>query len=42
MHLDSPNTHAEFKQSFELRWRILVKPGNEPDGSERDPDEASA
>jgi len=42
MHLDSPKTHAEFKQYFELRWRILRKPWNEPEGSEQDSDEDSA
>ncbi|MDH5764602.1 MAG: GNAT family N-acetyltransferase [Gammaproteobacteria bacterium] len=37
--LVSPQTEEEFKQYFELRWRILRKPWNQALGSEQDNDE---
>jgi len=42
MHLSSPKTKHEFEDYFELRWRILRKPWNEPQGSEQDDDEDSS
>ena len=42
MHLRSPKTNTEFEQYFELRWRILRKPWNQPQGSEQDADENSS
>ena len=39
MHLCSPKTESEFEDYFELRWRILRKPWNQPQGSEQDADE---
>ncbi len=32
----SPKTEEEFKQYYNLRWRILRKPWNQPEGSEQD------
>ena len=40
--LKQPTTPEEFEDYFELRWRILRKPWNEPRGSEIDQDEQSA
>ncbi len=37
--LKQPSTPEEFEQYFELRWRILRKPWNEPRGSEVDEQE---
>ena len=34
--IKSPETDTEFKNYFHLRWRILRKPWNQPEGSERD------
>jgi len=42
MHLCSPKTNAEFEKYFELRWRILRKPWNEPRGSEQDSEEVNS
>jgi len=42
MHLRSPETDSEFEKYFELRWRILRKPWNQPKGSEQDSDEDSS
>jgi len=42
MHLSSPKTKSEFEDYFELRWRILRKPWNQPQGSEQDDDEDNA
>jgi len=42
MLLSSPKTKREFEDYFELRWRILRKPWNEPQGSEQDDDEDSS
>ena len=39
MNITSPRTEDEFEKYFELRWRILRKPWNEPRGSEKDLDE---
>ncbi len=36
MEIFSPESHSEFQQYFNLRWRILRKPWNQPQGSERD------
>ena len=40
MQIISPKTDKDFEKYFELRWRILRKPWNQPVGSERDDDEA--
>lgn len=42
MILIEPETKADFKNYFELRWRILRKPWGEPQGSEQDDEEDSA
>jgi len=42
MHLCSPKTNAEFEKYFELRWRVLRKPWNQPQGSEQDAEENNA
>ncbi|MCW8910015.1 MAG: GNAT family N-acetyltransferase [Gammaproteobacteria bacterium] len=39
MKIISPETDEDFEKYFELRWRILRKPWNQPLGSERDDDE---
>lgn len=39
MKIISPETEEDFEKYFELRWRILRKPWNQPLGSERDNDE---
>lgn len=39
MKLISPKTEKEFQQYYNLRWRILRKPWNQPEGSERDKDD---
>ena len=39
MQIISPKTEEEFEKYYELRWRILRKPWNQPLGSERDDDE---
>jgi N-acetylglutamate synthase-like GNAT family acetyltransferase len=36
----SPQTEAQFQQYYHLRWRILRKPWNQPEGSERSTDDA--
>ncbi|MHA1298724.1 MAG: GNAT family N-acetyltransferase [Candidatus Helarchaeota archaeon] len=35
-----PKTKREFDLMYDLRWRILRKPWNQPRGSEKDPDES--
>lgn len=42
MCLNQPETAEEFAQYYELRWRILRKPWNQPRGSEQDMEEASS
>ncbi|MDH5473293.1 MAG: GNAT family N-acetyltransferase [Gammaproteobacteria bacterium] len=39
MIIISPKTAEDFEKYFDLRWRILRKPWNQPVGSERDNDE---
>ncbi len=36
MYIKEPVTKEEFKQYYNLRWRILRKPWNQPLGSEKD------
>lgn len=36
MIITSPKTEIEYRQYYNLRWRILRKPWGEPAGSERD------
>ncbi|RDH81068.1 MAG: GNAT family N-acetyltransferase [endosymbiont of Galathealinum brachiosum] len=36
LKITSPKTEEEFRQYYNLRWRILRKPWNQPEGSERD------
>ncbi len=36
MRLIEPASNAEFKQYYELRWKILRAPWNQPHGSEQD------
>lgn len=36
----SPQTEAQFQQYYHLRWRILRKPWNQPEGSEHCADDA--
>lgn len=36
MIITPPKTEEEFRQYYNLRWRILRKPWNQPEGSERD------
>jgi N-acetylglutamate synthase-like GNAT family acetyltransferase len=38
----SPSCESEMEQYFDLRWRILRAPWNQPKGSEREPDDESA
>lgn len=42
MQLIEPRTEQEFEQYFELRWRILRAPWQQPRGSERDDEEDQA
>lgn len=39
MQIISPETDEDFEKYYELRWRILRKPWNQPLGSERDDNE---
>ena len=39
MQIISPETEDDFEKYYELRWRILRKPWDQPLGSERDNDE---
>lgn len=36
MIIKEPETKVEFEQYYDLRWRILRKPWNQPRGSEKD------
>lgn len=36
MILKQPETQKEFEDMFDLRWRLLRKPWNQPKGSEKD------
>ena len=36
MKISSPASHEDFEKYFELRWRVLRKPWNQPIGSEQD------
>ncbi len=36
MIIKEPKTKVEFEQYYDLRWRILRKPWNQPSGSEKD------
>ena len=38
----APKSDEEFKQMFDLRWRLLRKPWNQPKGSEKDDKEDSS
>lgn len=40
--LQSPGTEAEFSAYFDLRWRILRQPWQQPRGSEQDELESSS
>jgi hypothetical protein len=42
MEIRSPETVEEFMQYYELRWRLLRKPWNQPKGSEKDEKEDEA
>jgi predicted GNAT family N-acyltransferase len=37
-----PSTVADWDSYFDLRWRVLREPWNQPRGSERDPSDVSA
>jgi predicted GNAT family N-acyltransferase len=41
MEIRTPNTKAEWDAYYQLRWEVLRKPWNQPQGSEKDPDENS-
>ena len=36
MQIKQPETDEELKQYFHFRWKLLRKPWNEPEGSEKD------
>lgn len=36
MKISEPKTKKEFERYYELRWKILRKPWNQPKGSEKD------
>lgn len=40
--LAQPATDAEWASYFDLRWRVLRQPWNQPRGSERDPTDSSS
>lgn len=42
MILIQPKSDTDFEKYFELRWRILRKPWNEPQGTEQDTEEESS
>ncbi len=42
MEVRPPKTVGEFKAYYELRWRLLRKPWNQPKGSEKDEKEDEA
>ncbi len=37
-----PHTREEFELMYELRWKVLRKPWNQPKGSEKDAEEAKS
>ncbi len=37
-----PKTNVEFESMYDLRWRVLREPWNQPKGSEKDSEEANA
>ncbi len=41
MEIRTPNTELEWDAYYHLRWEVLRKPWNQPQGSEKDPDENS-
>lgn len=41
MKITEPATTEEFDQYYELRWKILRAPWNQPHGSERDADDGT-
>ncbi|MGQ9542488.1 MAG: GNAT family N-acetyltransferase [Candidatus Bathyarchaeia archaeon] len=42
VEITEPKTAEDFKKYYELRWRILREPWNQPLGSERDEHESNA
>ena len=42
MTITQPKTPNEFEKYYDLRWRILRAPWNQPEGSEKDDKEATA
>jgi len=42
MKITSPNSKEDFNKYYELRWRILRKPWNQKQGTEKDSDEDSS
>ncbi len=42
MRLLEPNTPEDFRRYYRLRWEVLRKPWNQPEGSEKDDAESSA
>lgn len=42
MQINQPATAQQYRDYFELRWRILCAPWNQPRGIERDPSDASS
>lgn len=42
MHVLTPRTKEDWKRFFDLRWRMLRKPWNQPRGTEKDGKEAES
>jgi len=42
MQIIQPATPEQYRQYYDLRWRILCAPWNQPRGIERDPSDASS
>jgi len=42
MLIIQPSTPEQYRQYFDLRWRILCAPWNQPRGIERDPSDATS
>lgn len=42
MQIREPETEEEFSQYYELRWKILCAPWNQPRGIERDPSDETS
>jgi ribosomal protein S18 acetylase RimI-like enzyme len=40
--ITSPSTEEEFERYYNLRWRMLRKPWDQPEGSEKDDKESSS